>query len=632
MIWPQWGLPCAEYSGMIETMHTTTPPSRPRRRAVVQIPVLALMAAAASAGDPDFSPANTDTGVRAKAIVHPNYAEVLPDIVVHPNMVGGACVGDFNADTYPDLFIPGLGSNPDELYINNQDGTFSQEAAAWGVDDTHLASGTAAGDVNNDGYTDLYVTSYGPPENPTPGNCRLYLNNGPDGQGAFSFTDVAAGAGVNRVHGDVVGGMGAAFGDIDLDGDLDLFVASWADEPGGNRLYENQFMQTGAVSFVDITDESLSAPQRSIDIIRGFTPHFADLTGDRYPELLLTADFRTSQLYVNNGVDPSGRASYRTVTEKANILFDNNGMGAAIADFNGDQRLDWFMTNIFIAQGIGNTLYMNTGVDQEGDPIFSNQSTPRGVVHCGWGWGVLADDFDNDRDQDMIAVGGWPNWILEQIKFWANDGDGFFTEEQAGVGLDSTLHALGIASMDFDKDMDLDIVIVQHNDSVRFYRNDMDHAQADTSALRVRLDTSTHPCLAPSGRGAEIRATIAGETQLHPVHNKGSYLSQSELTSHIGMGDAPQGRHARDHLERRPDHHPRVRVREPGDHRQRLPPRRPERGRDHRLRGPQPLRRRVQRLGPERGLQRRRHRRLRGPQRLRRRLQRPLPLIPRPRP
>jgi len=492
---------------------------------------LGLAPTPALAAEPSYTQANAETGVDAVIGSDPGY--------LFRRLYSGACVGDFNADTWPDLFIACMGDKPDVLYINQQDGTFVDMASPYGVAVAHLGGGAAAGDVNNDGYMDLYVVSQGDPGLSEAGRNKLYINNGPNHEGHFSFSEIATGAGVNHTI-DGAGGETPAFGDIDLDGDLDLIVATWLYAPNGNRVFENQFMETGTVTFVDITDEVLEPYQRGVDWVRGFTPHIVDITGDRYPEILLTADFRTSQLYVNNGLDENGRASFRNVTEKAQIIYDYNGMGAAVADFNGDQLLDWFMTNIHTGAGIGNTLYMNTGTDALGDPLFLNQAAPRGVDNCEWGWGVLADDFDHDTDQDLIAVGGFPGWPLDEIAFWRNDGTGFFSEDQADIGLDIVTDARGIVSMDYDKDLDLDIVVANFNTAVTFYKNDMDLSGGTANVVRVRLDTTTHPCMAPHGLGAEIRATAAGTTQLHPVHNKASYLGQAELITHIGLGSATQ--------------------------------------------------------------------------------------------
>jgi len=401
--------------------------------------------------------------------------------------------------------------------------------------------GAAAADINNDGYPEIFVTSYGNPglDNPQPGQCKLYLNSGPDKHGNFSFTDIAEKAGVNTVL-DIPGGMTPAFGDIDLDGDLDLFVATWMFFEGGNRLFENQFMQTGTNTFIDITTESLSTPDRQ-EIIRGFVPHIVDVTGDRYPEILLTADFTTSELFVNNGTNKNGRATFRTTTNKSNINADFNGMGAAVADFNADGLLDWFQTNIYIAnESRGNTLYMCQSIDALGDPIYQDQAATRAVQDNAWGWGVVAGDFDNDLDQDLIATNGWPGWPNATTRFWDNDGTGHFSDQPVTAGLLFNINGRGLVSLDHDKDGDLDLIFIDNQGPLRFYRNDLAIEDGFTNYLKVRLDTSTHPCLAPNGYGTKIYATIKGQTQLHAVHNNASYLGHSQILTHIGMSNNTQ--------------------------------------------------------------------------------------------
>lgn len=516
---------------------TTHPKSRSVRDARAFIApaasafLLALLAAPTNAQIANYSLSTSQVGISAEAVTADGYPQQ------HSLMAGGLSVGDFNNDSYPDLFIQSLGITPNKLYINNQDGTFTDRAQEWGIQDTHTGMGSAVADINNDGYLDIFVISYGTPGfgNETPGNCILFLNSGPDTNGNHTFTDIAQAAGVNQVM-DIAGGMTPAFGDIDLDGDLDLFVATWRFEDSGNRLFENQFNQTGKISFIDITSESMSAPDRQ-QIVRGFTPHIVDITGDRYPEILLTADFSTSEVFVNNGVNKQGRATFRTTTNKSNINADENGMGAAVADFNADGLLDWFQTNIYVAtESRGNTLYMNNQIDSEGDPIFQDQAAARAVQDIGWGWGTVAGDFDNDTDQDLVATNGWPGWPNATTRLWSNNGIGLFSDNSFSAGLLFNINGRGLVSLDHDNDGDLDLIFVDNQGPIRFYRNDLAIADGFTNYLRIDFDTSPHPCLAPNGYGTKVYATVNGITQLHAVHNNASFLSQSEITTHIGMG------------------------------------------------------------------------------------------------
>ena len=150
--------------------------------------------------------------------------------------------------------------------------------------------------------------------------------------------------------------FGAAVGDIDLDGDLDLYTTQWGSFTGhGNRLFEN----LGLGKFVDITER---AGLVQTGEYWAFAPALVDMDGDRYPELLVAADFETSRYFVNNG-DGTFTRLLGTGT-----CTDENGMGSALGDYDNDGDLDWFVTSIFDDDGVGegwgitgNRLYRNDG-------------------------------------------------------------------------------------------------------------------------------------------------------------------------------------------------------------------------------------------------------------------------------
>jgi enediyne biosynthesis protein E4 len=487
----------------------------------VAVPALAL--------DPVYVLVNQQVGINAVTVPSEGFTGQ------HDVMSGGMSVGDFNNDTWPDLYISGLGTVPDMLFINQQDGTFEDEASLYGVDRSHMGMGSAVGDVNNDGYPDLYVVSFGPAgEQASPGHCLLYINNGPDENGQYSFREEAVERGVNTTM-SIVAGKGAAFGDMDLDGDLDLYVATWQFTPGadGNRIFEND----GTGNFTNVSD--LVLPETST-VLRGFTPKFVDVTGDRYPELLLTCDFRTSHLFVNNGPDENGKISYRDSTIDSSILTDNNGMGATVNDFNGDGLLDWFQTNIYVSTAnYFNTLYMGIGNNESNNPMFLDQATVRGVQDNGWGWGTTSGDYDNDGDVDIVATNGWPSWTNEPTRYWRNDGQGNFADFSNITGLTFNINGRGLVQFDYDKDGDLDLAFVDNGGPFRIYRNDLGFDEF-SRYLRIDLNTDRHPCLAPMGYGARVIATYAGKEHLRVVNGESGYLGQSELTLHYGLAELDQ--------------------------------------------------------------------------------------------
>ncbi|MFI4898262.1 MAG: FG-GAP-like repeat-containing protein [Phycisphaerales bacterium JB059] len=450
---------------------------------------------------------------------------------MHHQMVGGVVVADFNNDGWPDLFAPTGGVEPDRLYINQQDGTFADEAPAWGIDQRRRTAGLAVGDVNRDGWVDLFVVSYGDvPGAPGPTHSRLFLNraNG----GARTFEEVGSAAGVSRVS-QVTDGMGACFGDYDLDGDLDLFVSAWINAPGGNRLFRNEGCdERGVPRFTDVT----GALALETDGLRGFTPRFVDLTGDRYPELLLTNDFGTSRYYEN-----LGGVAFEDRTQDAGVTHDCNGMGSSVGDVDADGDLDWFMTNIYFpppADSCGNTLYLQ-GADAAGRVAFTEHARDVGVHDAGWGWGTELVDLDLDGDLDLLATGGWSSFPGVPARVYLNQlerGEGLgFEEAAAATGLTFLGQGRGLVTLDLDRDQDRDVVIVDGAGPMRLFRNNLnDPANGVTIVLR----TEVNPCLAPGGMGTRVEAWTGDRRLVRAVDGSSTYLGASETSVLLGLGGA----------------------------------------------------------------------------------------------
>ncbi len=440
-------------------------------------------------------------------------------------MAAGGAAGDFNNDGWQDLLVLGGWGNPDKLFINNRDGTFTERAAAWGVARVHRGMGVAVGDYDGDGWLDIFVTSG--PDAGGPTTNVLYHNNRNG-----TFTDVAASAGVALAPGMTVGGgWGAAWGDYDLDGRLDLAVADWTRSPGGNRLYHNN----GNGTFTNVTSTALNPAW--VDV-QGFSPRFADMNGDGYPELLWVSDFAQSRYFVNNG-----NGTFANATASAGVGLDGNGMGTAVADFNGDGRPDWFVTSISSTTpypnqpGTGNMLYVNQGGNH-----FAETSQGAGVKQGGWGWGAIAADLDNDGLVDIAHTNGFyysgPEFETDPSCVFRNLGAGLFAEAAPGCGVTHTGQGRGMLTLDYNNDGRMDLVIFTNGGPLALYRNDT--TGPGTNSLRVFLNTHASRGIAPNGYGAHVIATIGGVAHHQWITGGSNYLSQSELGAHFGLGAAPE--------------------------------------------------------------------------------------------
>jgi len=444
------------------------------------------------------------------------------------DMTTGAAVGDFNNDGWTDLFALGGGVAPDALYINDGDGTFTEQAESWGVAAVHVGAAVAVGDYDKDGTLDIFVTSLGQVNDFIPGQHRLYRNTGENG-----FVNVAESAGVATSSVNEADSFGATFGDYDLDGDLDLAVTGWDMSSSGVTLFQNN----GNGTFTNVTEQSGVLKTQ----VAGFAPCFNDMDGDQWPELLIAGDFNTSQYFVNNG-----DGTFTNETTAAGITADAYGMGAAVADLNNDGLDDWFITSIYdtktdtdaigMPKRAGNCLYYN-----QGNHRFSEQATTAAVDDGAWGWGTAAVDVNHDGWLDLLETNGWKrddNQFLNQPnRLWMNNGDETYTEMASEAGFDDAFQGRGLINMDYDNDGDQDIVVTSHDDKLRLYRNDQ--TGTENNWLRIYLDTQNSPTMAPNGFGARVIVTAGGQTYYRTINGCSSYLSQGELSAHFGLNAAP---------------------------------------------------------------------------------------------
>lgn len=442
----------------------------------------------------------------------------LPLLGIQAYASGGA-VGDFNGDGYPDIFAVGGSHGVDRLFINQGDGTFVESAAAWGITGAHAGAGAAVGDFDSDGDLDIFVCSLGTTTSLTGNQNRLWRNNGNG-----TFTNVAQAAGVRdtRRPGSSVGDVfSASFGDYDRDGDLDLAVAGWL---GNNQLYRNN----GNGTFTRVTTSLILT---DMSVVRGFTPKFIDINNDRRADLLWVGDFFTSRLLLQNA-----DGTFSNITAAAGVGLDSNGMGAAVGDFNDDGFIDWYVTSRIsydIGDGVGNMLYMNRG-----NTTFEERSVAAGVNDGGWGWGAAGADFDHDGRLDIIATNGWddPDYIDDATRLYMNNADGTFTDRAFQFGLVHTGQGRGLATLDADRDGDLDVVIFCNNQALSYFENRLSGPGANY--LWLKFDTSTRADFAPDGFGVVVDVVAGGHSQHRIMDGGSNFLANSELGIHLGLGAA----------------------------------------------------------------------------------------------
>jgi len=446
-------------------------------------------------------------------------------------MTSGVAAGDFDGDGLVDLFFTRI-NGTDTLY-RNTGGAYEDVSAAAGFTQETPTNGVASGDIDNDGDLDLYLMGSQAARH------YLYIN---DGAGHFTEEAITRGADVSQGAGELNRqSMGVAFGDYDGDGYLDMLTTdhSRPTSSNGSRLLRN----LGAANpghFEDVTHAA------GLDVYRAalavtnppnayrFQPQFSDLDRDGRLDIVISADSRTSQLFWNNG-----DGTFTDGTLPAGVGTDKTGMGTALGDYDRDGDLDWFVTAIydttFLGANPGNRLYRNNG-----NRTFTDVTTVAGVRATGpglsWGWGTTFFDYDNDADVDLAATDGFvTGYTSDRTTLWRNNLDGTFTDVSVASGITDTGQGRGLIHVDFDVDGDLDVVISNYASAPIVYRNDGGN---QNHWLRIETEGTISN---RDGIGVFITVTPDMDNpqlfQVWEIRSGDSYLSQSEMAAHFGLGD-----------------------------------------------------------------------------------------------
>lgn len=458
----------------------------------------------------------------------------------------GLATFDFDKDGKIDILLlngaplPGtekLGAvSRNSLYRNDGGWKFTDVTVSAGLTDSAYHLGVCTADYNNDGHTDIYLSNYG--------RNILYKNNGNG-----TFTDVTAVAGVGGWE---HVGAGACFFDMDGDGDLDLFAASYVDfnlknhktsvmngfttyvgplqyPPTANHLFRNN----GNGTFSDVSKESGIAGFLS----SGMGVIAADFDNDGDSDLIVANDLRANALWVNDG-----RGQFKEIGALIGIAYDPFGnaqgnMGVDCADWNNDGWLDFYVTTY---QRQLSTLYQNQSGKYFDDVTRATGAGLGSFAHVKWGAGIV--DFNNDGHRDLFVACGHLIDIVEQFDsttsyrakniLLQNTGRGKFVDvsAQGGDGMQARWSSRGSAFDDLDNDGDVDAVILNSRAPATVLRND---SKSQNSWVQVELrGTATNR----DGIGARVRIVTEAMTWIDEVHSGRSYQSDFGRRLHFGLG------------------------------------------------------------------------------------------------
>ena len=462
-------------------------------------------------------------------------------------MGGGAAVFDFNEDGWEDIWINGGGPR-DVLYQNNGNGTFREIGASAGLNITadYRTTGVITGDINNDGLRDVFVTTREDVPN------LLFKNNG---DGTFSnITDKA------NISDFIAWSTTAAFADVNLDGFLDIYVGNYVEkfgyiadrEQGILAGYDHEcqsnflFLNNQDGTFSEVGQAYLVADEGC-----ALASTFTDFDNDSDLDIMVVNDYGEWVLPNNlliNQQSTNNTTAFKEIVDSSEIKVGIYAMGVAIGDYDKDNDLDYYITN----------LGRNALLQNQGDGTFVDTTAFAAVedTYAGKdltvGWGTTFLDVDNDSDLDLLVANGFISALsfnqtsLEnEDKLFINQGYSiekggiFFTDESNICGIGDAATARGLAKGDFDNDGDIDIVIVRVNGTsnpdfrkkVLYYENQLN---ADNNWLKVKIDRKDNK----DAYGTHLRIVVNGESWVTEINGGSSHASQHSSIVHFGLGKA----------------------------------------------------------------------------------------------
>jgi len=494
---------------------------------------------------PQLVDITASTGIRFDHLSSPEQKYIVE------SMSGGVALIDYDRDGWPDIYFTNAQSVEmalagkkarSTLYHNNHDGTFTDVTDKAGVGYPCWAMGAAVGDYNNDGWPDLLVTCFG--------GVVLYRNSG-DG----TFTDVTQQAGLSKDSG---WATGAAFGDYDHDGWVDLFVSHYVDlklsnlpafgslktckyhgidvQCGPRGLKgspDNLYHNNGDGTFTDVSNKAgVDDPQNRF----GLTAVWSDFNNDGRLDLFVTNDGQPNYLYRNDG-----DGHFTDIAYLAGVAVNQDGaeqanMGLALGDYEHTGLMSVAITHF---NDEYTALFRNDGKLNFTDVSYASGIAPATTSYVGWGNAFL--DFDNDGWLDLFLVNGHVYPQVDSIDITAkyrepallflNQHDGLFKNisKLVGPAIQTLQVSRGVATGDLFNDGRLEVVI--------------ENLKGEPMILQPQGGAANHwIAFALEGTGnrlalnARVKITAGDLVQTGEVLSGGSYLSQNDLRVHFGLG------------------------------------------------------------------------------------------------
>ncbi len=489
-----------------------------------------------------FTDFTQKSGINFKHIPTYTAEKLMPEV-----LGSGVAISDFNRDGAPDILLVNSGAigaaartedGKTRLYINDGKGNFTDQTAQWNLTSVGYGMGAAVGDFDNDGSTDLFLTSF-------EGKNRLLKNtNG-------KFEDVTEKSGIKTENSWTTS---AGFGDFDGDGDLDLFVVRYVvyTKETAQNAYHNKLMvysppylyqgvsdqlwrNDGSGKFTDISKESGIASAS----LKGLALAIGDIDRDGDTDVYVANDTNPNQLWINDG-----RGKFKDMAKLSGSAYSEGGreegsMGADFTDFDNNDLLDIAVPNF---QDETTSLY-----SQLSPMLFREVSDSVGIGQAArvrLKFGLDFFDADNDTDEDLIVVNGHIEDNIEQnsdsVTFaqqntlYENLGTGKFADisDVSGDGLKDKQVSRGVATADLDSDGDLDFVVSNNGGTTQIVFNESEK-KGNFVGLWLEGEKTNRNAI-----GVRVVAKIGDKKVDRQIMGAQSYLSVSDFRIHLGLAAA----------------------------------------------------------------------------------------------